>query len=101
MAITHVTYRNSNDLPFETTTAPGPVPQCLTGSRITSRTYCTCGHAGTVHKRQTLTTHPYSQSNPLGYRGDCTANIRRTNTRTGLIRWLECECTWFTEDLER
>jgi len=95
-------YRDYRDGPWDEDALPGPLPQLQTGVRITARTYCTCGHSGATHARQTLTTGhgptrdgrgwtEYTQTEPLRFKGTCRAG-----------QWdNRCPCTWFVEDLDK
>lgn len=101
-----ITYRDASDSPWITEAAPGPLPQARTRKFPTSRTYCTCGHPGPSHNRQTLTTGSgldftgqrlvsYGQGHALRYRGRCIGHDKGRNGS-----WYRCPCSWFVEDLE-
>lgn len=96
-------YRDYDGGPWNDEPLPGPLPQAVTRQFPTSRTHCTCGHAGPSHKRQTLTTGEYSQTDALRFRGDCSAVIkveRGSRHDQWGDGWGLCPCTWFTEDLD-
>lgn len=92
MTHTEITYRHTADADWTTHSLPGPIPQARTRAYPTVNTYCTCGHTGPVHVRQTYTQRPWGQTDPLRFRGRCTYWTRDS---------APCPCTWFVEDTTR